>query len=220
MLLFLVVLPAYFLPVLAYFLFMVDYLSLGESAVGLATGSKVSRTQEIELAGEWSRATGGLMPLVRDRQRDRDDDTRVQKALTSTFAAGTGIRNEDADMLKYIDEQMAAKRNEKKEETRQKSEFERMQEDLYIIPEELARLKAQPVDERAVPKGGMLSSAVLSGIPEFDLGLDTKIANIEQTEEARQMLASGHLRPTSRVASIVPKALLSTRNEYAGERCK
>ncbi len=53
------------------------------SAAGLATGIKISKTQELNTNGEWSKNMGGLMPmaLVRDRSRDREgeDDNRAKK---------------------------------------------------------------------------------------------------------------------------------------------
>ncbi|KAJ3311654.1 hypothetical protein HDU93_005102, partial [Gonapodya sp. JEL0774] len=57
---------------------------------------------------------------------------------------------------------------------------------LYQIPEHL-RVAAKPVQEGNVT----LSTTMLTAIPEIDLGIDSKLRNIEDTEKAKRRLIEG-----------------------------
>ena len=45
-----------------------------------------------------------------------------------------------------------------------------------------------------MPERGILSSAMLSGIPEVDLGTEAKMKNIEQAEQARIDFINGKIK--------------------------
>ena len=61
----------------------------------------------------------------------------------------------------------------------------------YVSPEEQALLSLPEHLSKSHSKKNeeMLSSQMLSGIPEVDLGIDEKIRNIEATEFAKKRLA-------------------------------
>ena len=61
----------------------------------------------------------------------------------------------------------------------------------YVSPEEQALLSLPELLSKSHSKKNeeMLSSQMLSGIPEVDLGIDEKIRNIEATEFAKKRLA-------------------------------
>merc|ERR1711962_74486 len=101
--------------------------------------------------------------------------------MGSTFAAETGQRDEDAEMCKYIEEEMMRKK--KKEEEGKEEERDPLELDpvFQALPEHLKTSFRKKGEE-------MLSSQMLSGIPEVDLGINEKIRNIEQTEKAKKTL--------------------------------
>uniref|UniRef100_A0A6G1S617 Uncharacterized protein C9orf78 n=1 Tax=Aceria tosichella TaxID=561515 RepID=A0A6G1S617_9ACAR len=143
--------------------------------------------------------------------------------LRNTFSKETNRRDEDAEMKKYIDEQIRQKRlaadrdrqsryNQDKEQTKS-SELN----DLFTLPmattdgadtkvddillHQLVKNYPTTTDEKSE---AMLSSQMLNGIPEVDLGMRERIKTIEATEEAKLRLASGsnhrpHRKPTSTV---------------------
>jgi hypothetical protein len=86
-----------------------------------------------------------------------------------------------------------------------------------MIPQHLAKMAERP-EKAAAAKAGMLSNAVLSGIPEINLGYDVKIRNIEETEQARLELAHGGKPRESKLAAVTAKAVVSTRDDYSGNR--
>ncbi|XP_006816484.1 procollagen galactosyltransferase 2-like, partial [Saccoglossus kowalevskii] len=112
--------------------------------------------------------TGGLVDMkqIKDRNRDRseEDTDRDVVDMGSTFAAETNRRDEDADMMKYIEEQMAKRKGKamtKEEERRLKS----AEDLLYELP---ARLQVESSSQKTEE---MMSHQMLSGIPEVDLGI-------------------------------------------------
>ena len=66
-----------------------------------------------------------------------------------------------------------------------RTDYERQEQELYTVPNDLRKLKEGVVNQCALPQRGMVSNTVLSGTPEFDLWVDAKTDNIEATEGAR-----------------------------------
>lgn len=141
--------------------------------------------------------------------------------LKNTFSKETNRRDQDAEMNKYIDEQIrlrreAAKRDTEDTSTRRKNAQEADEDDLSeiftlpagatdkiddILLHSLSKHLAPTTDER---NEGMLSSQMLNGIPEVDLGISERIRTIEATEEAKLQMAVGSNRNKSRVLPTVP----------------
>lgn len=108
--------------------------------------------------------------------------------LKNTFSKETNMRDENAEMNKYIEEQLRLRR----EATKNKPESKN-QDDLFTMPaqstdkiddillQSLSKHLATVPDEKSE---AMLSSQMLNGIPEVDLGISEKIRAIEATEEA------------------------------------
>ncbi|XP_077986571.1 splicing factor C9orf78-like [Glandiceps talaboti] len=172
---------------------------VGVSALGLAYGQKISKAEELTTNDPFKLKTGGLIDMkkVKDRNRDRseEDQDRDVVDMGSTFAAETNRRDEDADMMKYIEEQMAKKKGqalEKELETKHKTG----EDLLYELPDRL-RVKSA---ETTKGSEEMLSNQMLSGIPEIDLGIDAKIKNIEATEDAKQKLLTERMKKKSEMS--------------------
>lgn len=119
------------------------------------------------------------------------------EAIGTAFAAETNRRDEDTEMLKYVEVELAKRKGHHKEETPVKGHS---QEDaLYVLPE---KLKVGSGSKRTED---MLSNQMLSGIPEIDLGIEAKIANIESTEIAKQKLLLEKMRRKDHeVSDFVP----------------
>ena len=83
---------------------------------------------------------------------------------------------------------------------------------LYEVPKNI------DVKSKIMRSEEMLSSQMLSGIPEVDLGIEAKMRNIEATEEARQKLQEGNkqkFQPTAMVpTNMATNFLLHNRCEY------
>eukprot|EP00039_Didymoeca_costata_P027694 m.18963 g.18963 ORF g.18963 m.18963 type:complete len:324 (-) comp6459_c0_seq1:192-1163(-) len=158
----------------------------GISSVGLATGQKITAEAEAEMgANGWTLSTGGIMPKAKDRDRDREEEAAVTD-LSKAFTGTQDIDWEDAQMKKYVEEQIRLGQGVQ-EKVDDRTEYEKRRMDLYKVPEELRELQRQADTSRrkTLPNQGILSNAILSGIPEVDLGMENKIKNIEETEAAR-----------------------------------
>lgn len=101
--------------------------------------------------------------------------------------------------MKYIEEQLKKKKGievDNKDETNK-----------YLTPEEAAIL-ALPLHlrENSTKKSEeMLSNQMLNGIPEVDLGIESKIKNIEATEEAKQKLLADQKSKKDLPSQFVPQ---------------
>lgn len=167
--------------------------SAGVSTISLAIGEKIGKEQELLSDPRLIAVIEATRVKDRDRDRDGEGDIRGAAELNSAFSTGEKVLiNQDAAMLAYIEDQMKERRlSIEGEEVKvvEKSEYERMHESLYAIPDKIKEIKEQAV-LRAKPKTGMLSASVLTGIPEVDLGIETKLKNIERTEASRLELIS------------------------------
>ncbi|XP_062515410.1 splicing factor C9orf78 homolog [Corticium candelabrum] len=150
--------------------------SKGVSAAGLAFGKKIDREQETE-TDPFKITTGGLIDMKNIRDSKKGDEEEV--SLEGTFASETHQRDEDTRMMQYIDEEMAKRKGIKQDSGEPQSAFEARKAALYTLPENLKVESSKRSDE-------MLSNQMLSGIPEVDLGIESKFRNIEETEIAKR----------------------------------
>lgn len=142
-----------------------------------------------------------MLDLGAVKTAKKTSDDAYDTGIGTAFSAETNRRDEDAEMQKYIEENLAKRRG-----ADQKLE-DKPEESKYLSPEEAA-LQAVPdlLRESTSKKSEeMLSNQMLSGIPEVDLGLEAKIRNIEATEEAKQRLLRESMMKKERPSEFVPK---------------
>mmetsp|Transcript_23439 Transcript_23439/g.61377 ORF Transcript_23439/g.61377 Transcript_23439/m.61377 type:complete len:370 (+) Transcript_23439:438-1547(+) len=171
--------------------------SKGISTITLATGQKVSKEEEVELAstaGGWAAGSVGLQPTggaAADRDRDRTgEDSSVVKGLSNVFTGTQNIDFQDAEMKRYVDEQMMLRSGQPEEETDTRTDYEKRRQELFEVPEEYRAIQAKGNLKDAQSRG-LLSNALLSGIPEVDLGVESKFKNVQRVEEERLRRAAG-----------------------------
>ncbi|KAG9354228.1 hypothetical protein AGOR_G00008770 [Albula goreensis] len=169
----------------------------GVSVVALLVGEKLPLEAEIE-DDPFKLKTGGVVDMkkVKDRNRDiTEDETDLN--LGTSFSAETNRRDEDADMMKYIETELKKKKGLVETEE-QKVKVKNAEDLLYELPENINVSSAKKTEE-------MLSNQMLSGIPEVDLGIDAKIKNIIYTEEAKaKLLAEQRNKKKDSGTSFVP----------------
>ncbi|KAJ8261371.1 hypothetical protein COCON_G00170940 [Conger conger] len=169
----------------------------GVSVAALLVGEKLPLDAEIE-DDPFKLKTGGIVDMkkVKDRNRDMtEEDTDLN--LGTSFSAETNRRDEDADMMKYIETELKKKKGLVETEE-QKVKVKNAEDQLYELPENINVSSAKKTEE-------MLSNQMLSGIPEVDLGIDAKIKNIIFTEEAKaKLLAEQRNKKKDNGTSFVP----------------
>ncbi|KAK1155462.1 hypothetical protein AOXY_G26781 [Acipenser oxyrinchus oxyrinchus] len=169
----------------------------GVSVAALLVGEKLPLEAEIE-HDPFKLKTGGVVDMkkVKDRNRDMTED-ETDLNLGTSFSAETNCRDEDADMMKYIETELKKKKGQVEAEE-QKVKVKNAEDLLYELPENIRVSSAKKTEE-------MLSNQMLSGIPEVDLGIDAKIKNIITTEEAKaKLLAEQRNKKKDNGTSFVP----------------
>ncbi|XP_016344960.1 uncharacterized protein C9orf78 homolog [Sinocyclocheilus anshuiensis] len=169
----------------------------GVSIATLLVGDKLRLEAELE-DDPFKLKTGGVVDMkkVKDRNRDMTADENDLNLGTS-FSAETNRRDEDADMMKYIETELKKKKGMVEAEE-QKVKVKNPEDLLYELPENIRVSSAKKTEE-------MLSNQMLSGIPEVDLGIDAKIKNIISTEEAKaKLLAEQRNKKKDSGTSFVP----------------
>ena len=107
--------------------------------------------------------------------------------LTNTFSKETNRRDEDAEMSRFIEQELAKRKGQLTEQesgTKADSAGRSLEETVFSVLPLLQSGAAAP----SAKSEEMLSNQMLSGIPEVDLGVDERIRNVEATEEAKLQL--------------------------------
>ncbi|CAF0890103.1 unnamed protein product [Brachionus calyciflorus] len=157
-------------------------LAIGESE----TVTTIS--QQIE-NDPWKSRTGGLVDMKVILEKRGNE---IVKNMHSTFAKETNQRDEDAEMQRFIEEQLNKKKqaeknsdqNNSNEDSSKVPKFKSPEDALFDVPKYLLENTSRHKSEET------LSEQMLSGIPEVDLGIQEKIRNIEETERAKQQGAA------------------------------
>ncbi|XP_034025841.1 telomere length and silencing protein 1 homolog isoform X2 [Thalassophryne amazonica] len=136
----------------------------GVSVSALLVGEKLPPEAELD-NDPFKLKTGGVVDMkkIKDRNRDMTDD-ETELNLGSSFSAETNRRDEDADMMKYIETELKKKKGLEEAEE-QKVKVKNAEDHLYELPENIRVNSAKKTEE-------MLSNQMLSGIPEVDLGIE------------------------------------------------
>ncbi|XP_059146468.1 splicing factor C9orf78 homolog isoform X1 [Physella acuta] len=165
----------------------------GVSAASLALGKKIPKTEEVSDADPFKMKTGGIVDMKALKKKSLKGEE--VEAIGTAFAAETNRRDEDAEMLKYVEEELARRKGHHKQEESLSNKQKSQTDSLYDLPEHLKKYSSEKKSE------DMLSNQMLSGIPEIDLGIDAKIKNIELTEEAKQKLLEERKRQRDNMPS-------------------
>jgi len=170
----------------------------GVSVVGLTLGTKVSMADELSVSDDpFKLKKGGGMIDMHEIKGQRLTDTDGT-SIGTAFSTETNRRDEDAEMMKYIDGQLARRKGVQESEEKPQAKRPNCAEDaLYEVPEHLRISSSKRSEE-------MLSNQMLSGIPEVDLGIDVKIKNIEATEDAKQRLLRERMKRKDGPSQFVP----------------
>ncbi|KAJ6219521.1 hypothetical protein RDWZM_005333 [Blomia tropicalis] len=219
-----------------------ELLSNDESQDGeqkLIDWSTLDGYRELKRAKKKAQNGINVLDLMNDNNKKVDKEKKTEKRdggltdsktlaneldLGNTFSLETNRRDEDAELMKYVEEELAKRRanaNAKEASETNLSHRSNINDDLLIrvIPEHLLNITS----ETKAKNEEMLSSQMLSGIPEVDLGIDERIRNIERTEAARTKLMEEKLIQEKRMSdggtpeiSLVPKNLSScfVRNNH------
>lgn len=176
--------------------------SHGVNAVSLAIGKKITIEEEVAVKDPFNSKSGGMvnMSALKSGKLKSQTDDAYDTGIGTQFSAETNIGDTDEQMMKYID-------NELKKRKGLEVDNKESNSGKYLSPEEAA-LVALPIHLRessSKKSEEMLSNQMLNGIPEIDLGIESKIKNIEATEEAKQKLLMDQKNKKDLPSAFVPK---------------
>ncbi|KAI9000763.1 hepatocellular carcinoma-associated antigen 59-domain-containing protein [Trametes punicea] len=131
----------------------------------------------------------GLRPgasVDHDDNEGEDTDAKTRKVVrTNNFTQQTNTLDVDKHMMAYIEENMKLRRGAKDEPKKEEGQTDPLAEVLRITEK-----YKQPTQKKEQEEGSVTNSlAMLTAIPEVDLGMDARLKNIEETEKAKRMLA-------------------------------
>ncbi|KAL7315183.1 hypothetical protein PS15m_006668 [Mucor circinelloides] len=159
----------------------------------LKGAEKKKKKKKIEDPNAWSLKKGGLVEPDAYRASKLDDDesaNKSRKLKLDAFATATNTLDVDKHMMEYIESEMkkrrggAAKDDDEDDDKVVDRGLVDIYEELYRIPD---RLKGEQKQQE--PEGNVqLSTQMLTAIPEVDLGIDSRLQNIEETERAKRKL--------------------------------
>ncbi|KIK03130.1 hypothetical protein K443DRAFT_676977 [Laccaria amethystina LaAM-08-1] len=131
---------------------------------------------------------GGLRKgaAVEEEEDEEEKEARARRVVrANNFTQQTNTLDVDKHMMAYIEENLKI-RSKPREDSDDEEKPHDPQEALYKIAEHWKVGKQQPkTDEGSVTN----SMTMLTAIPEVDLGMDTRLKNIEDTEKAKRVVA-------------------------------
>ncbi|XP_058121757.1 splicing factor C9orf78 homolog isoform X2 [Anopheles ziemanni] len=177
----------------------------GVNILSLAAGKKISIEEEVTVKDPFNIKTGGMvnMHALKAGKLKTAVEDPYDTGIGTQFSAETNKRDEDEEMMKYIEEELGKRKGIAQE---QDNQGDAESSAKYLSPEEAALLSlpahlSQTSSQRSEE---MLSNQMLSGIPEIDLGIEAKIKNIEATEEAKLKYMQEQQRKKDLPSHFVP----------------
>ncbi|CAH7687610.1 hepatocellular carcinoma-associated antigen 59-domain-containing protein [Phakopsora pachyrhizi] len=156
--------------------------------------------------------------IKKDESDHEDEESRAKKLIkANNFTQQTNTLDVDKHMMRYIEEELQNRRKAAIASGADESTEPILKgldavasldprDELYKIAENY-RIERKPVVEGNVT----LSATMLTSIPEVDLGIDTRIKNIEATEKAKRMLTEQRTPQTQQQNS-------DSREHFAADR--
>jgi len=184
----------------------------GVSAESLLVGEKVEQKKDGGISDPFKiKSGGGLTEMSATAKKV----TQVSE-LGTAFSTETNQRDEDVQLLKYIEEGLKKKRGADEETTsNNEMKLSSKESQLFQVPDNIN------VKSKIMKSEEMLSSQMLSGIPEVNLGIEAKIKNIEATEEAKMKMIDDSKNKRRESSDFVPTNMASNfmhHNRFYNEK--
>ncbi|KAH8118644.1 hepatocellular carcinoma-associated antigen 59-domain-containing protein [Phellopilus nigrolimitatus] len=123
-----------------------------------------------------------------DEEEGREfEESKARRVVrNSNFTGQTNALDVDKHMMAYIEENMKMRRGGQ-DETSEEGPPKPLddQDELFRLPDKYRAQNAKALEEGSVTN----SLSMLTAIPEVDLGMDTRLKNIEETEKAKRLVA-------------------------------
>ncbi|KAG1752362.1 hepatocellular carcinoma-associated antigen 59-domain-containing protein [Suillus paluster] len=141
-----------------------------------------AKKRKRKTAEDGQEVQGGLRAGARVDDEEDSTDAKARRAVrTSNFTQQTNVLDVDKHMMAYIEENLKIR---SRPPDPSEDEPGTSAQDEFSLSE---RWKAE---KKAADEGNVTNSmAMLTAIPEVDLGMDARLKNIEETEKAKRQVA-------------------------------
>lgn len=133
----------------------------------------------------WKSRTGGLVDMKEIREKRGNE---IVRHMNANFAKETNQRDEDAEMQKFIEQQMREMRGGASAPTAGEEKTSGDGVKFKSPNDVIFDLSVHLLESGKKKQGDGFVEEVLSGIPEVDLGIEERMRNIEETEKAKESL--------------------------------
>jgi len=164
----------------------------GIDASKLAMGDPKKRKRDDETE-EQETVQYGLQQRPRDEDEDvdplEDAGAKARRAVRkNNFTQQTNALDVDKHMLLYIEENLDKIRREKKQAVNEETQADAEEVKPTKVEDDIVKFGDKYKTRGVELKEGSLTSslAMLSAIPEVDLGMEARLRNIEETEKAKR----------------------------------
>jgi len=143
-----------------------------------------------------------------DEQDNKAKDAKARRTVrANNFTGQTNTLDVDRHMMAYIEENLKVRGRPREEDDDDEKPFD-PEDALYRQVAD--RYKSLETPKEMAEEGNVTNSmSMLTAIPEVDLGMDTRLKNIEETEKAKRVVAEErHGRPK---ANADEEHLVATR---------
>ncbi|KAG1763180.1 hepatocellular carcinoma-associated antigen 59-domain-containing protein [Suillus occidentalis] len=164
---------------------LIELRKLRKSRQGIDV-SKLSKgdakKRKRKTAEDGQEAQGGLRAGARVDEEEASSDAKARRAVrTSNFTQQTNVLDVDKHMMAYIEENLKIRSRPSNSSEYKPGENA---QDEFSLSE---RWKGE---KKTADEGNVTNSmAMLTAIPEVDLGMDARLKNIEETEKAKRQVA-------------------------------
>ncbi|CAG0883183.1 unnamed protein product [Cyprideis torosa] len=158
------------------------------------TEEKVTENKEKEDVFQTEKGGMVNMAMVKRGQVKMATNDAYETGIGTTFSAETNLRDDDREMRKFIEQEVAKRRGDQKPENDSSTEKQTTgltaeEQALLAVPEHLRMNKTKQSEEMN---------------RRVDLGINARIRNIEATEEAKQRLLREKLNRKDMPSEFVP----------------
>ncbi|KAJ8506884.1 hypothetical protein ONZ45_g10664 [Pleurotus djamor] len=156
----------------------------GIDVAKLHKGDSKRRRKQVMPEEEVGGLRQGAPVDVEDEEDEAAKEARMRRVVrANNFTQQTGAIDVDKHMMAYIEENLKIRSGPQDEVPKKPAD---PQDQLYEIVDRWKVEKQKPTpDEGSVTN----SMTMLTAIPEVDLGMDTRLKNIEETEKAKRVVA-------------------------------
>jgi len=127
----------------------------------------------------------GVVVADNDDEEEEDAETKARRVVrANNFTQQTNTLDVDKHMMAYIEENMKLRRGTPDESKKDEGPLDPYAELFRITDKYKSKQEKKEQEEGSVTN----SLAMLTAIPEVDLGMDTRLKNIEETEKAKRLI--------------------------------